>query len=141
MTYPKPEPKEKRKKQRWRCRSQLKSTKYLHSQGAGGRRQQEADNQDRHHISLMPCACGCDRPVTPAHIIGRSHLNLRHEERNLLPLCIPAHRWYDQTAEGVRLKRRHRKIILSGGWITPTMWRSEAEEAGLKNYLQREGLK
>ncbi|MFD7521409.1 hypothetical protein [Paenibacillus chitinolyticus] len=50
--------------------------------------------------------CDGARAVERAHITGRKQLKRKTTIEDLLHLCTPCHRWFDETIEGIRYKRQ-----------------------------------
>jgi NAD-dependent dihydropyrimidine dehydrogenase PreA subunit len=49
--------------------------------------------------------CSSQRAVHMAHLIGRKQINHVTNENDLCHLCVPCHKWLDETAEGIKYKR------------------------------------
>lgn len=118
-------------------RSRLRQKNPLNKVGQGSRRHRTEDRDDSQRIHDLPCISGCRRPATPAHIVGRANKTHRHNPANIFPLCQYCHDWYDHTAEGVTVKRSHRRIIEAGGIVSPEQWLTDAEAMGLREYLRK----
>lgn len=52
--------------------------------------------------------CQGSRAYEMAHITGRRHIGHRTTANDLLHSCVECHRWLDQTAEGIKYKRKLR---------------------------------
>lgn len=50
--------------------------------------------------------CSSQRATDMAHIIGRKQIDHVTSEKDLLHVCVPCHRWLDETPEGINYKRR-----------------------------------
>jgi hypothetical protein len=50
--------------------------------------------------------CSSQRAVQMAHVISRKRIEHVTTANDLLHLCVPCHRWYDETVEGIQEKRR-----------------------------------
>lgn len=46
-----------------------------------------------------------------AHLTGRPHMDENTAAKDLMHLCVPCHRWLDQTPEGIRCKRHMARAI------------------------------
>jgi 5-methylcytosine-specific restriction endonuclease McrA len=49
--------------------------------------------------------CSSQRAVHMAHLIGRKQINHVTNENDLWHLCVPCHKWLDETPEGIKYKR------------------------------------
>lgn len=49
--------------------------------------------------------CRMARAVQMAHLIGRKQINHVTLAKDLYHVCVPCHRWLDETVEGIRFKR------------------------------------
>jgi len=50
--------------------------------------------------------CNSQRATQMAHIVGRKQIDHITNEKDLLHVCVPCHRWLDETPEGIKHKRR-----------------------------------
>lgn len=49
--------------------------------------------------------CRSQRALHMAHVIGRKQINHITTAQDLLHLCVPCHKWLDETSEGIQYKR------------------------------------
>lgn len=50
--------------------------------------------------------CSSQRATQMAHIVSRKQIDHVTTAMDLLHLCVPCHRWLDETPEGIKHKRR-----------------------------------
>lgn len=50
--------------------------------------------------------CRSQRALHMAHVIGRKQIDHITTSEDLLHLCVPCHKWLDETVEGIKHKRR-----------------------------------
>jgi hypothetical protein len=53
--------------------------------------------------------CRAAEAVQRAHIIGRKQLKHKTTVNDLLHVCVPCHKWLDETPEGIRYKQKLRE--------------------------------
>jgi 5-methylcytosine-specific restriction endonuclease McrA len=49
--------------------------------------------------------CISQRAMQMAHLIGRKQIDHVTTENDLWHLCVPCHKWLDETVEGIQYKR------------------------------------
>nr|WP_036710452.1 hypothetical protein [Paenibacillus pinihumi] len=54
--------------------------------------------------------CKGDKAVQRAHITGRKQLDHKTTIDDLFHVCLACHKWLDETAEGIRYKRKLRGL-------------------------------
>jgi hypothetical protein len=49
--------------------------------------------------------CKSQRAVQMAHIIGRKQIKHATNMNDIIHVCVPCHKWLDETPEGIKYKR------------------------------------
>jgi hypothetical protein len=85
----------------------LKSKRIKPSQRQMGDISPKVDKQLKERSGGMCELCTAARAVQRAHITGRKQIDRRTTVEDLLHVCVPCHKWLDESVEGIR----HRKAL------------------------------